>query len=453
MRFKAWLPALLTVAAAWLVQRQHILNQDVGQFLYAGRMALSGEGRMYRDFIEFNLPLVSYLTALPAEVAAWVGVDPVTAVVTALFLAAIGSTALTLAILAAAGTSERVLTIGGSLMLAALLWPSLPNLGQREHLMAMLAAPWLAAVAVGGRGGLPAALLAGLGFALKPHFVVMPAAVLLAAGGRAWRLAVPALAVTLACHAATLALFPEYRTEVVPMALRYYSFWHVPRWLLITHPPTMVALALTAVALWREGSRGTLVLTGAVLGGLAIDVAQARGFDYHRLPMWLAAMAVLAVPAMKKPGWWLPVGAMAWIPVLIALHPWEHVPVVRRLVPEVRACPQPAVVAALAPHPFPLFPLLNVTGGRNALRYPSLWMWPAFEGASPAETRPFVRAVVADLLAHRPCLVIVDGNSWHGKPQPFLPMLLAEEDFRAFWRGYGVALEVGGYTVWRRTAD
>jgi len=450
---RTWLPALLIVAGAWLLQRQHILNHDVGQFLYAGRMALSGEGRIYRDFVEFNLPLVSYLTALPAEVAAWLGIDQVTSVVTAVFLGAIGSTALTLSILAAAGIAESTLTVAATLMLAGLLGLSQPHLGQREHLLAMLAAPWLAAVAVGGRGSVAAALLAGLGFALKPHFLLLPAAVLLAAGG--WRLAVPAVAVALACHAATLALFPEYLSAIVPMAARFYAAWQVPPWRLLAEPAVVTAVAAAALGLRLAPGRGALVLAGAVLGGIAVFAGQARGYDYHRLPLLLAAMAMVALPALRRPALGLLLAAMAAAPLGRALEPWPYVQVVRRLAPEVRSCPPPAWVAAFSMHTFPLFPLLDVAGGRNALRYPSLWMWPAIDGSSSLrlaadEARPFLRDVVADLRAHPPCLIVVDDNSWGDRPHPIVPMLSAEAGFVEFWADYRQSLTVGGYTVWRR---
>ena len=119
------------------------MKDDIAWLLYVARRWLAGR-ELYVDVIEVNPPLIVWISAIPIQFSAWLGIDPQRVVIP--YFAAV--------VLACAGWTASLLRPCGSVfrhpwpVFAAigtvlLLVPG-DDLGQREHLLVAAALPYLA---------------------------------------------------------------------------------------------------------------------------------------------------------------------------------------------------------------------------------------------------------------------------------------------------------------------
>jgi len=277
-------------------------------------------------------------------------------------------------------------------------------LGRREHLFLLLAFPWIAARAAGvpaeGRLAVAAALLAGLGGALKPPFFVVLLAVeavaLLHEGPWRWiRLPGPwPLVAGPVAHALAVVLaFPAYLTDALPWLLGPYQA--------MERPGPWEMLAVASWGLW---------------------------------PAALALACVLPLLSLHERASW-PSAAMA--------EPY-------RAVAETLAAERRPVVV-LSPLVFPFHPAL--LEGRVADRTPAMTGWPAqavlaCPGApgDPAltewfRTRPTDRfrrgevdAIHVDTVAPRPCPGAPTFGAWLRADPVLAPLVAGFVRVETRWR-------------------
>ncbi|WP_149541131.1 hypothetical protein [Siccirubricoccus phaeus] len=356
-RWLARLPVLLCLATLLAPP----LNHDVGAILEFAQRWQAGEA-LYRQLVDVNPPLIFLLARLPLALAGWTGLPPALALqALVLGLCALSCRlALRLAPEAAAAPVERAV-LGAALPLLCLAAGY--DFAQREHLMLVAALPYLLLAArrmqgVPSEQGLAwgATLLAAAGFALKPHFLVVPALVEAAVLLRRRTLRDPlrdplpwAMAAFWVLYLLLILLaFPDYGRVVLPLVQDWYlaggdlAWWQV----LLTErlgTALILLLPLAVVALWpqvggaapepppgvvhpppgprcefagstvgsetRTGVRGQVLAPAGskgrapglpkilALAGLAAALAalvQGRGWTYHALPVRLLA-GLLAV--------------------------------------------------------------------------------------------------------------------------------------------------------------
>ena len=299
LRVATVLPALLLLATVLAPP----LNHDVAAVLNFAERMLAGE-RLYADLIDVNPPLVFLLDLPPALIAAWTPLDAAQALLLFLLAGLAAAAWLTWRLLPARAPVEAACLAAG---LPVLLLSAGYDFGQREHIMAIFAMPYLMLAArradgvVTGWGWQVAAVLpAAIGFALKPYFLVIPAlvelVVLLRRGRRGFSDPVPwAMAgLWLAYLLVVLLLFPDYTSHVLPLVWAYYldqgaySWWQV---LLTERLGTAMLLLLPLALLALPGRRGALpaVLAAAGIGAAISAVVQHKGWTYHALPVRLFA--------------------------------------------------------------------------------------------------------------------------------------------------------------------
>ena len=308
-----WLwPSLLGLAALSLVlQLGASLNHDTAFTMIGAERLLDG-GRYGVDVVDPNLPLAYWIAVLPAAFAHLTGLGLGTSAILFTVAAGLAAAALASAVLRCTSLEEaprNALTVfAGAVLLIA---PGI-DFGQREHLMLIAGLPWvLAAGAAAQRAPMPGRLriaigiAAGLGFCLKPHFLLVPILVdcwlllrtrslTVAMRGENLALGITGVAFALAVILAA----PDYLRSVVPDAAAvYWAFDSRPDFLL-NLSPLLLPFVLAAV-LARQDMRFPHPIAGALLsasaGALLAAVLQFKGWDYHWLPMLgFAAMACAA---------------------------------------------------------------------------------------------------------------------------------------------------------------
>lgn len=462
------------------------LNQDVAGVLDFALRWRAG-ATLYGDLVDVNPPLVFLLFRIPLLLDF---LPPILAL--QLGVLGLGGVAAWLAARARErafeGAMERAVLDAVPFLI---LLGAGSDFGQRDHLMAVMAWPYLLGAAHRGMGRgvgrpvpgrIPAALLAALGFALKPHFLVVPflveLLVLLAArrpGWRSgwrpgWRWADPvpwAMAGLWAGYLAMLWLvFPAYPAVILPLARGVYAgLAHVTPGEMLLVPRLLGGLAVLVAGVvlgWRRGGLAR-VLGVAGLGALVAAVAQGKGWSYHLLPLenfayalagLLAARAVdagrLGLPrrAALIPGLWMAlVAATGSAPWKQMAHAGSEGADLARVL---GAEPAGARVLVLSGDLAPAYPAVLYAG----LRPSSLAMtvWPA-QGADCGAAAAFLAATAADFARAPPGIVLADRATALppcAGAADVLAWLRRDPLFAAAWADYRLAGTLGRYQLYRR---
>jgi hypothetical protein len=178
-RYGGFSYATLTAIVVFLLMA--LLRESLMQFnpdnvflLYAARRFLGGD-RLYVDILEINPPLIIYLNCIPVTLARLLHSDLIATFIGVVSLVNLLSLYVVAGILRTSDLSELLADslLGffgfGLLMMPVLLY------GEREHLWIALILPYLVQSMHHARSRHPilVALLAALGFAIKPFFLIV----------------------------------------------------------------------------------------------------------------------------------------------------------------------------------------------------------------------------------------------------------------------------------------
>jgi hypothetical protein len=445
------------------------VDSDVAwQLWIAGRVHAGA--RLYTDIIEVNPPLWFWM-ALPLDRLAallHVRVEAVL-IVTVSALAALALAA-TDALLRHIPTPRRT----ALLAYAALVFVAMPwmHCGQREQLMLIGTVPYAALVAARrDHKVVPPALAAvigtgaGIGFALKHYFLIVPALLelwLLIGQRRTWRLGRPEIFGTISVgvlYAGAILLWaPDFLTRIVPLVRLTYGDLAPPglRYLFGPHAILgLLILALVAGHMHRsheEPAPFTNVLAVAALGFTIVYFIQFKGWIYHAIPLVgcasLALAALLAEAA--PPGRWLGIIAPALLsfPFFLAaddeMHPALPNP---DLINAVEGVQRGETVGFLTVETAIPWSITLQRGFRYPSRYMGYWMLTAVvpnerRGRPDARLSALGAQIVSDTIADFTCEPprrIVVARPPAGRPGfDILPFFLRDPRFGALLSHYRV---------------
>ena len=508
------LPALLPALLFLPVVLAPPVNHDAAAVLQFSQRWLAGE-HLYSDLIDVNPPLIFVLNLVPAWIASVTPLDGVAAL--RLCLLAYGAFCWWLAARVRErrreGPVERAFL---DVLPALFLLDAGYDFGQREHLMAVGALPYLLAAsrrAAGEapRGRIACALLAALVFALKPHFLGVPAlAELTVLLGRAPEAPLPRrlsvalrrwlrdpvpwamLAVWLAYLASLPLLFPDYLTVVLPLVRNFYvelGGLSIGQVLLVPRMATILCLLLPLLFLaFRRpdplrlpGGALPRMLALAAVAALVSALVQHKGWSYHILPIELFTCGLGGVLAAR----WLdrhragvlatgPYNVAAMLGGLFALYavsngeaPWRELAYSGDQVAGLTALLEPAAgerVLVLSPGVYPIYPALNYAGVQSTARMTDMWLLQGAYAACLPNGRRYrevwemgrseffiYRTVAEDFARAPPAAVLVDmdpGIPWCGSQFDFVAYFQRHPLFAEVWSRYRLAAEWGRYRLY-----
>jgi hypothetical protein len=401
--------ALAPAAAFLLMVLAPPLNHDVAAILNFAERWVGGE-RLYRELIDVNPPLIFVLTAIPAALARVTPLDGVQALLLCVLGCCLAAWRLTVRLRhgRVEGPVERAVL--DALVPLACVLPAY-DVGQREHLMALFAIPY-AFLAARRIEGLPTSrvlawtvtLAAALGFALKPHFLAVPAlveALVLLRRGPAGALRDPlpwGMAAVWALYLAAIPLlFPKYFDFVVPLVIGFYlgngglGLFDV----LLTErlgAAGLLLAALAAFALRRGAGAPAQTLLAVGIGGFLSAWVQHKGWSYHVVPIAMASGLVGGLLGARWLDRAMPAGraldAAPGLAVVAAfalglLHvrdesPWRQIWYFQLrdgvLANELRREVAGERLLVLSPDIYPVYPALNYARARSTLRTMNLWL-------------------------------------------------------------------------------
>jgi hypothetical protein len=483
-----------TLAVVLFAMLRSPMKDDVAWLLWVARQWLAGKA-LYIDVVEINPPLIIWLSALPVMVADMLGVS---AKVVALPLIAAGA-------LGSAWSSARLLhgvapvfarrsAVFSAIAVVLLVMPGV-EFGQREHLLIIAVLPNLCLLVrmlegqpVGLGSVLGTGIVAGLGCALKPRYLLGLAVVELAAWlHRGFRLRLSPVVAFGAAGLYALSIlmfFPAFIERAVPLALTLYGGTDTgmlqlaqESWLLL------LGLGVCALLTWqtprdRPGFSVMLVLTAFAAAATLVMFLDGKNWFYHRIPamvtavlalvFWCSDAALGRLADGRGEGRRMALMALAVVPLalyaaktsdrmyerlVLAVEPDLTTEV--RLEKLIRRENVRSYVAfsewiGLG------FPVINDTNVTWASRFDSMWalrgeLWRArMDGKAPAEW-PIRRWVVQDFMQGCPDLVVVDRR---GEAMNY-PAILAQADagFADVWALYRQIAVVDGLQVYRRQSE
>jgi hypothetical protein len=484
---------------------------DTGFLLDAAGRVLDG-ARLYVDVVEINPPLIVGLNILAVLAARLLDISDILAYrigFTTLLLGAFLLTGVTLRRLI---PDELVLRRAFLLVLGFVLFPLAgQDYGEREHLVLALVVPYLVLAAARrvGRPVPPAhsvitGLLAGLAFALKPHFLVLwVLCELYVRTSRMVRRRAPlpetlTVAGVLATYGIAIAVVtPQYPQLVRLLAGSYNRFLYDPFFhVLLAGPGAVLAIfALLAFVALRPHARQPELWQAIALGTAACllaGAAQQKGLRYHLYPSFGLAIVLLGLIAwdsvqppprrLRLIYRRLAVSVLAAATIVVCI---ENAAVAasggqdgdrrqfEELVHVVRAHGGTEGVFVMSYHLRSAYPLINYSGARSASRFPHLWVLAAEYLDALKASEPLVyrdearmspserylnRAVLEDLRRNDPRLLVVFR---HARDVPvngfrrldYIAYFTRNPQIEQILRNYELVAELGDYLVYQRVAS
>ena len=474
-----YVPALVVLPVALAPP----LNHDVAALLEFSQRWLGGEA-LYARLIDANPPLIFVLNLVPAVLAELTAANAILALqfCVLIFAAVVWWLCSRVRKGASEGQTERLfLDVVPLLLLATAGY----EFGQREHLMTLAALPYLFSAARRVQGENPphraaVTIIAAVAFALKPHFLAIPALVelyLLVVRGVRSQLRDPVPWIIATVWAAYLAvlpvLFPAYFTVVVPLVrsnylilgdLSFAQMLLVPRM-----APALLLLLIPLIMLAALQNASSRVFSLAALGAAASAIMQRKGWSYHILPVELFASVFAGALVTRRldllGGWFgrFRHAGVCGLAALVVLYEMASGAAPGREL-GYAAGPAAAVAEALkqtaagrralvlSPRIWPIYPALNYARVRSTLRTMNLWV---LQGAykqcladgrryrDPAEMdraeRFVLETVSQDLAADPPEVVVIDqipGIPWCGEEFDLLAYFRRNPTFADTWARY-----------------
>lgn len=504
----------LMIIGQMLQSRVH-LNHDVSYFVHFSRWLL--QGRPLSDLLDGNLPM-AWLLFMPSAALVQFGLlDEPSAVRAVFWLYFLVSTALTIGVLSRLESRERAVAVGwiAAFVLVATVAPGF-SFGQREHACVLFGMPYLATAVLRLQGGsgprnsiaVSIGLIAGIGFALKPYFLAVPALVeLLLLARLGWRSLLVrseslVLALTVLAYVVMAALLiPDYLKFTIELTRSTYWAYDtvnlpvlIERYFNVAQPAMYGAVIALLTRTWSK--QHTVMLLAGVGYSVSYFV-QSKGFVYHAYPVLVCSTAFLGISLGRGvtgvgTGWrtsGLLRHALTALVVLLALPPtkrihddvvrwyithnvaWGSTGQFRQAVIDTvnRVAPSPqAYFFAFTTHPFPGFPTVSYTNAEWSGRSIVQAIIPAYarldEVVDPVLRERVVRAaeyqrrmVIEDFERRPPSIVFAERTvsrlGMSGRQFDDISFYRTDPRFRRIWDKYEEYPPMGPLRVFILRAD
>jgi hypothetical protein len=431
-------------------------NHNASYLLYVAGRVLHG-GRMYVDIPEINPPLIIWLNMPVAWVAQYAGLADITVfrlAVVMLALLSIAASGLILRGMLNAHDFWAWIALG---IYATIALPAY-SFGEREHIALLCVLPYLAEAArrmehqpCRRSVHIAVALVAALGLALKPHFLLVPLFIESTIVANTRRM--PGAGVF-----AALALLSIYAIAVAWWTPAYFdmlrllsgAYWSVSdSWLGFLAVPQFMCAALFVTIAWIARTNAPSLARSVSLAALGFAMAaiiQHKGWSYHWLPTlalsWILFGLVVS-KALAHRGAAAPFIITALAAVL-ATWEWQHAlkqgaqvnPNPRLLAPVIRELGGGPVIVFSSFEAS--FPLVTLPGIGTSSRFPTMTiLGVAILDGNERAVRWIQQSFVSDFRRKPPHLLLVETDE-EGKPvfdfvgyfAPLVPELAAYRKVR-----------------------
>lgn len=299
------------------------INHDVAIYLEIGDFLLEGK-IPYVDYIEVNLPLIHYISAIPVFISRILLTNPIKIFLPLVFLLTILCIASIHHSLRTLPPREKVATwaITFGIAVFTLVAFTLNDFGQREHIFLLLYFPYFFIrwnrwqdVEVNARVAILVGISAGFGVLLKPHFVII-----LAATELYWFVTRRDIKTMLSLELISLsfvgvlyllhflviptsmrtALFGEH----LPSILRGYSAYGYHRITSLVGCISPIILIIVVLFFVQRSDKAYQALINPLLiftvSAVVAYIVQRKGWIYHAYPALLGGFLLLSLLGVRR---------------------------------------------------------------------------------------------------------------------------------------------------------
>lgn len=362
-------------------------------------------------------------------------------------------------------TSSKTLRLTVALMVLVFVTLAFPNFfAQREQIVFLLCVPYVAGVASERRWGILSGIMAGMGFMMKPYFLI-PLAVMIA-WRRKFGTEERAIIFVGASYAVILfTFFGQYLWEMIPAAVGTYWAISFP-WTTLLVQAAFILLLATLAACIGVRRPEALSYFWATIGFTAAAALQLKGFFYHFIP----AYGFLAIYLLVKSLGNRPVIAVATALLILAEAlaigryelDWRNQYIQGdKLRPLHQAeIDSAASFVSFVPEPYAAFPAAIHTKSR----YVGIAGFPIFIPAvaryatglavgDPAKAEELAMSQALHELGRNPDLVITLDQPYdiEGRSFDILDWYKRDPRFREAWKNYVSYKVIGQLRLFRRT--
>ena len=483
--------AVLGLAAlCFVIMQNQLLNHDTSWYLVATRKWLDG-ARLYVDLIEVNPPLNFYYTVPAIWVADATGMGDLqaqTLVTTGLMTASLLWVWHILYSTKTLNLRFKSAILAGSAV--ALFVPFLGDFAQREHAFVIFLLPYLIGLSfsVGEqRSSSPEmlrAFYAGFGLCLKPHFMLVPAAITVALclRDRSLRPIIMAsnwviFAMGLGYVALVKSLHPEYLDEIVPMALQVYGAYGFSASKVIANAnPGLLGLfcCLSFLVFRARQSHRFIPLLAGIFGCVLVYCAQWTGYGYQAAP-FVALISLVCIWTLADQNFERSPHLLAATCLLIIAFDGVRggtyrSPATEVLKPYVNLVGPKPRLAVFSSSLWPSFPLAIAADATWTSRYPALWLVPgAFNKLQSEECGTDTPAcseaknillrtrtnIVSDFIEGQADLLVVDNKPYYINDPSFnyIDFLSDDDRFKQHFQSYTRFKTTEKFSLYRKKAD
>jgi hypothetical protein len=467
-------------------------NWDVGWYFETARRILEGE-QLYRDFIEINLPFAVYVYVPFVFLSDIFGGPPSTWLAVGIACAIVPSM---LQVEAAVGHahSNQDWRIWVRFLSVAVILVSIPasDFGQRDHLAILLTLPYVTGVLLLNDAKGPSveksleslALVAGVGFSLKPFFGIPWITTFFLAGrcGVARPVYLSVLAATpMAIQLLILPVFfPDLLEFYARFGAEYRQFWEIPslQIILIFQYILLAALILLAIGGSLDSSPRRLALGMGCfsLSWFAAALVQGKGWNYHFIPALIAVcfgfwITYAVTPRLQLNARLVLLTGTVFLAGLGSLRSYSKPDYLRdplQLPPQFVSQEKPLSAMPFSVRTLTAFPLVNELGVRHVGSISALWPLQVVYGSEGipgsqvdfnaldsmgAFEREVFRRMVEDFAFRDPDLLLVsDGpdSAFNGACFDYMAYFSQDSTFRVLIEAYDRGPKVGHVRLYRK---
>ena len=491
---------ILFLASIWM-QKNLGSNKDNACLIQTAKALLQGQ-HYFKDFFESNTPMAVYVY-MPALLIAQVGFI---SLAIALEIYALVMTALVLWLIQRLLIHRAFSVIARATVLCAiaagLLIVSSADFGQREHLLIIFVLPYLIASAFvlnqttqkyPARLSILIGVLAGVGFAIKPHFLIAFLAIEIYVGIYRKKLfcfcrpEVLAILFVQVIYLYSLFLVtPEYLADIVPINMSlYYATVIKPGNTIIT-PAFLICLLVLCAHCFV--SRVTADITAirkmlavSLIAFLLIYILQQTYWYYHSLPAFILAFillvllmceqAMVARTTTRKMRLlsWIAFSLLGWLITLYVcvafvelqadwIHQKAIEPAYQRMIQFAEHhVPPHRSVFFFAPSLYPAYPM-NIDTSIDTHYFNGYLITPMAEQAfaenhvGPAFLDYYVQQTIRLLQKEQPFLIFIRATPVEAygekKPAPYVSIFNRHKAFRQLWSHYRLIGQQDGFDVY-----
>jgi hypothetical protein len=328
--------ALIAVIISFFIQ-QTILNRDVGIIIHETNQMLAG-GNYVSSFFETNPPMILYLTVPVCFIADLLSVNPLNIAYDYISILALLSALTSYYLLTRLVRDKLTPSLCFAAMLYAFFLIPLSDFGEREHFTMILTTPYLFAAAlafankpVSKQLGFWIGLAGGIGFAIKPYFLIPLCLIELSFILRystifAWvRIeSMTVLGVMLSYMASIWYFHPAYLQVILPLLNRYYfNSIHIEmHTVIINKTYNFCATTFLAALLFLRNSRNSNTLLMLILfqvGFIGSYLITRTEWYYHMLPSLSASILLITFCISSVVVKWIDERHISFTPDFIAV--------------------------------------------------------------------------------------------------------------------------------------